>query len=210
MSPPPKSAVEPRKQPRQKRSAATVDIVFEATIQVLLAEGAQRLTTTRVAERAGVSVGTLYQYFPNKQSLLYAVLDRHLRRIGDSVETAAKSMHGAPLATMVATVVDAFVSAKLARIDEAKALYAVANDFDTAPLIKSTTQRSQAAVAAMLRSTEQRFADPPLAAFMMSAAMVGASRAMLEGGAPAKMLRQLRGQLESLCLGYLEREAEAI
>ena len=52
-----------RKRPRQARSAVTVDAIFEATIQVLLADGIHRLTTTRVAQRAGVSVGTMYQYF---------------------------------------------------------------------------------------------------------------------------------------------------
>ena len=52
---------EPRKSPVQARSAASVDAIIEATIQVLLRVGKERLTTTRVAERAGVSVGTLYQ-----------------------------------------------------------------------------------------------------------------------------------------------------
>jgi AcrR family transcriptional regulator len=56
---------EPRKTPVQARSTVTVQAISEATIQVLLSHGAERLTTTRVAERAGVSVGTLYQYYPN-------------------------------------------------------------------------------------------------------------------------------------------------
>ena len=60
----------PRKTPVQRRSRVTVDAILEATIQVLLAEGLARLTTTRVSERAGVSVGTMYQYFPNKQALI--------------------------------------------------------------------------------------------------------------------------------------------
>lgn len=54
----------PRKRPRQARATATLDAIFEATIQLLVADGPQRLTTTRVAARAGVSVGTMYQYFP--------------------------------------------------------------------------------------------------------------------------------------------------
>jgi AcrR family transcriptional regulator len=68
--------LEPRKTPVQARSTVTVEAIYEATFQVLLAVGGpERLTTTRVAERAGVSVGTLYQYFPNKQSLLFSVLE---------------------------------------------------------------------------------------------------------------------------------------
>ncbi|WP_413170240.1 TetR family transcriptional regulator [Burkholderia latens] len=60
-----------RRQPRQARSTQLVDDVLEAAIQVLAAEGAQRFTMARVAERAGVSVGSLYQYFPNKAAVLF-------------------------------------------------------------------------------------------------------------------------------------------
>ena len=57
----------PRKIPRQARATATLDAIFEATIQVLVTDGPHRLTTTRVAQRAGVSVGTMYQYFPHRR-----------------------------------------------------------------------------------------------------------------------------------------------
>ena len=57
----------PRKIPRQARATATLVAIFEATIQVLVTDGPHRLTTTRVAQRAGVSVGTMYQYFPHRR-----------------------------------------------------------------------------------------------------------------------------------------------
>ena len=80
--------LEPRKTPVQARSAASVDAILEATVQVLLKVGKERLTTTRVAARAGVSVGTLYQYFPNKSALLQAALKRHMVEVGEAVEFA--------------------------------------------------------------------------------------------------------------------------
>jgi AcrR family transcriptional regulator len=83
---------EPRKTPVQARSTFTVEAISEATIQVLLTHGADRLTTSRVAERAGVSVGTLYQYYPNKRSLLFAVFDDHLDKVSRAVEIACE--HG--------------------------------------------------------------------------------------------------------------------
>ena len=84
------TAFEPRKTPVQARAEVTVEAICESTIQVLLSHGAERLTTTRVADRAGVSVGTLYQYYPNKQSLLYAVMEEHLDRVATAVEAACE------------------------------------------------------------------------------------------------------------------------
>jgi len=91
-------AFEPRKTPIQARSTVTVEAISEATIQVLLSHGAERFTTTRVAERAGVSVGTLYQYYPNKQSLLFAVLEHHMNNVATRVEAACESACYKPLA----------------------------------------------------------------------------------------------------------------
>lgn len=67
----PKPYISSRKSPKQARSNVLVSTILEAAIRVLTEEGAQRFTTARVAERAGVSVGSLYQYFPNKASILF-------------------------------------------------------------------------------------------------------------------------------------------
>ena len=66
-----KPQISPRKQPQQARSTELVAIALQAAIQVLAKEGAQRFTMARVAEKAGVSVGSLYQYFPNKAAILF-------------------------------------------------------------------------------------------------------------------------------------------
>src|ERR1700677_3879026 len=105
--------LEPRKLPVQARSAASVDAILEATIQVLLSVGKQRLTTTRVASRAGVSVGTLYQYFPNKSALLQAVLRRHLDEVTEAVERACREQKGNTLQHMATALITAFLEAKM-------------------------------------------------------------------------------------------------
>jgi AcrR family transcriptional regulator len=72
-----------RKTPSQARSAWTVDVILQAAAQVLEEGGEDALTTKTVAERAGVSIGTLYQYFPNRDAILVALADREAQRIGE-------------------------------------------------------------------------------------------------------------------------------
>lgn len=72
--------LEPRKEPRQMRSRRMREYILEAAIRVLRREGALRFTTWRVAEAAGVSVGSLYQYFPNKQAIIFAIHSTRVER----------------------------------------------------------------------------------------------------------------------------------
>ncbi len=69
-----------RRRPRQARSRATYDSILEAAVQVLARDGAAGLTTNRVAQRAGVSIGTLYQYFPDKAAIVLAAAQRELAK----------------------------------------------------------------------------------------------------------------------------------
>jgi AcrR family transcriptional regulator len=71
----------PRKQPKQERSQATVRAILTATAHILTGEGYDHLTTNKVAELAGVSIGSLYQYFPNKESLLVALAEHHANKM---------------------------------------------------------------------------------------------------------------------------------
>jgi Transcriptional regulator len=68
----------PRKLPKQERSEATVEAVLQAAAQIFERHGYAAGTTNRIADRAGVSIGSLYQYFPNKDAILVALVHRHL------------------------------------------------------------------------------------------------------------------------------------
>jgi AcrR family transcriptional regulator len=204
MPQPQQVAFEPRKTPVQARSTVTVEAIADATIQVLLSHGTDRLTTTKVAERAGVSVGTLYQYFPNKQSLLFAVLEDHLDRVSAAVETACERARHQPLAEMVRFVVEAFVDAKMRRTDISTALYRIAADIGGPTRVQRTGERSRKALAAMLQTAPDAAAlQQDFAIQMMFAAMAGATRAVLEAGAAPHMVRQLRDHLVLLCQSYM-------
>ena len=197
------STFEPRKTPVQARSTVTVEAICEAAIQVLLSHGADKLTTTRVAERAGVSVGTLYQYYPNKVSLLAAVFEDHLNKVTVAMETACKEAHGKPLAEMIHDIVIAFVDIKMRRSDISVALYKVSLDVGGPAIAKRAIQRMRKAADAMIQTAPD--SDPPdkLALDVMFAAMGGVMKTVLESGASPAMVRNMRDQLVLLCQSYV-------
>lgn len=77
--------VKNRRNPRQARAQATVEAIQQATLQILEAEGLARLTTNRIAERAGVSIGTLYQYFADRDAILAAIGQREAELIRQKI-----------------------------------------------------------------------------------------------------------------------------
>jgi AcrR family transcriptional regulator len=198
------TAFEPRKTPIQARSTVTVEAIFEATIQVLLTHGADRLTTTRVANRAGVSVGTLYQYYPNKRSLLFAVFEDHLDKVSRAVEVACEDACHKPMSEMINLVVEAYVDVKMQRADISIALYKVAPDVGGPALVKRTGHRLRKAVEAMLLTAPDLKLSPDRFAIdMMLSAMSGAMRSALEAGASPVMFRKMREHLVLLCQSYM-------
>jgi AcrR family transcriptional regulator len=199
----------PRKTPVQARSAHTVEAIFQATVQVLRAHGVERLTTTRVAERAGVSVGTLYQYFPHKEALLASVLRRHLIAVVELVEGACEREKGRPLEAMAGGVVDAFVRAKLEDRDSSRALYGVAAVVGGATLVAEVTQRAQQALCDMLATARGcRFDDLPIVAYVWTAAMVGPVQGLLENEAPQSAVAAVREHLRQMVSAYLQSVAK--
>jgi len=198
------AALEPRKKPVQARATVTVEAICEATIQVLLSHGAERLTTSRVAERAGVSVGTLYQYFANKQALLFAVFEDHLNRVAVAVESACERAHNRPLADMIQQLVEAYVNVKMDRADISMALYKVAPDIGGAAVMERVGRRLRKAIYAMLESAPDTELPPDKFAIeVMLAAMSGAMRSALETGASPATFRKMREHLVLLGQSYM-------
>lgn len=201
-------ALDPRKCPRQARSAVTVDAIFEGTIQVLLSAGPTRLNTTRVAERAGVSVGTLYQYFPNKQALLLAVLERYLTNLMDVLESVCIEHRGATAEVMTEAAVRAYLQVKAKQPETSRALYLIAIELDSRGLVEAAIQRAEQAIAAMLATARDgRFSDPRTIARMLFAAIHGTVRMFYEREISATTRREVERQLTVMCCSYV---AEAI
>ena len=201
----------PRKTPIQSRSGATVEAIQEATIQVLLAEGLTRLTTTRVAGRAGVSVGTLYQYFPNKQALLFTILLRHFEEMADALERIGIDGSPRPLADVADSIADAYVSVKMARPDLTTALYRVAGAIDQFRLSTGVFYRLQAAVVRVLaNASDASFSDLERVAFTLLSALAGVSRGSFGTlVSRPEVLGRLREEAHLLSRAYLSAAADA-
>jgi AcrR family transcriptional regulator len=105
----------PRKEASQERSRATVDALVEATARILVREGFDKASTNRIAEVAGVSVGSLYQYFPSKEALVAAVIERHRQQIEQAVRGELAEAANQPIKQGVRTLVAMAVKAH--RID---------------------------------------------------------------------------------------------
>jgi len=198
-------SLSPRKLPRQARAEVTLDAIFEATVQVLLTEGHRRLTTTRVAQRAGVSVGTMYQYFPHKQALIYALNERYLDALAARLEATCLSRHGEPVHRMVEALIDTYWRVKTERADVTRALYRSVVEIDNEALIDAFARRADAATAAMLASApDARFADLAEVNRTLVTAIFGTVRNMFERNLPNASAEALRRQLILMCRAYLD------
>jgi AcrR family transcriptional regulator len=103
-------ATSPRKRPRQARAVATVEAILQATAHILVESGYSKLNTNEVAHRAGASVGSLYQYFPNKESLLAELHHRHVLQTTAPIFAALCHSEGKPLRTVLREIIRANVA----------------------------------------------------------------------------------------------------
>ena len=205
----PQSTLEPRKSPVQARSTASVEAILKATIQVLLKVGKESLTTTRVAARAGVSVGTLYQYFPNKSALLRAALQSHMDKIGSVLQTVCREQAGSSLQNMGAALVTRFLDAKMKDAKASVALYLVSSDVDGARISREMNLKASRAIVAMLATAKDELTtDPELVASMLQATIAGVSRRLLESPSPETDYLRLRDELVFLVCAYLRAHSK--
>lgn len=165
----PRPSLQPRRKPAQARSRQTVESILVAAARVFAASGYAGATTNHIAEEAGVSVGSLYEYFPNKDAILAALLEAHVRdgeEILSKVGEAAAHSRGADVRTVVRLFVEAMVDLHA----RDRALHRVL--FEEAPLpprirrrIGEIERRAAAFVEAYLRADAARTRrNPALAA----------------------------------------------
>lgn len=147
-----------RKQPQQARSAELVAAILQAGAQVLAKEGAARFTTARVAEKAGVSIGSLYQYFPNKAAILYRLQTQEWQQTSDLLRRLLEDARHAP-PQRLRNLVHAFVRSECEEAVMRVALNDAAPLYRDAPEARATKEEGGRIVLAFLEEALPNASD---------------------------------------------------
>jgi len=170
----------------------------------LLTAGKERLTTTQVALGAGVSVGTLYQYFPNKSALLQACLRRHMDEVGMAIEQACEEHRSTGLLEMGTGLSFAYLNAKMRDVKASATLYAVSSDIEGAAIAKTLSNRLLRTVADLFATAKEGLnKDSEVVASVVLAALNGVARRILEAKSPERVVEPMREELIILVHAYL-------
>lgn len=157
-----------RKRPTQRRSQRTVDAILQATARILVGEGYKGLNTNRVAEVAGVSIGSLYQYFPNKEALVLALIEQHHAKLikllaGMSMEAIQLPLHDAIRQFIHSLIEATMIDAELHRAFVTDVVHL------GEPIVRQLHEQAEAAIRAALehRRDEILPTNLELAAFFL-------------------------------------------
>ena len=171
----------PRKHASQERSRATVVALIEATARILVREGFEKASTNRIAREAGVSIGSLYQYYPSKEALVAAVIDRHNQQRMQVVRDALAEVAALPVEKAVRRLVAIAIEAH--RIDPKLHRVLTEQIPRTGRLknVETFSRETYALVQAYLEAHryELRAVDPELAAFVCATSIEALTHAMV-------------------------------
>jgi AcrR family transcriptional regulator len=159
MAHPRRPVTAPRKLPVQARSAQLVADILKAAVRVLEREGARRFTTIRVAEVAGVSVGSLYQYFPNKEAILFRLQLDEWEATGATIDAILGDATRPP-AERLRAMMHAFFQSECDEAALRRALDAAAPDYHKAPESRAKRRRSRQIVADFIAAAAPRATAP--------------------------------------------------
>ncbi len=159
----------PRKRPRQIRSRATVDTILQATARVLVKHGFDGLTTNAVATAAGVSIGSLYQYFPNKEALVAALAERHIEDMNAAVLAELARVATLPIAQAARCVIELTIRAHAVEPELHRVLTEQVPRIGKLARLRELDEISHRMVAGLLtaRRADIAIRDPDLAAFLL-------------------------------------------
>ncbi len=194
----------PRKLPKQRRSGETVEIILQATARILVSDGYDRASTNRIALAAGVSIGSLYQYFPNKEALVAALCERHVGEMLAICEGKLAELVTAPLPVAAREIVRALLRAHAVEPKLHKVLIEQVPRVGRLCAINDVSDRMTTVVRAYLESRrdELRPQNLEVAAFILVRAVEAVAHATVIERPEYLVDGELADELAELVLRY--------
>ncbi|MGB8604981.1 TetR/AcrR family transcriptional regulator [Bradyrhizobium sp.] len=199
------TSTEPRKSPNQARARATVTAILDATARILAEDGFEAVNTNRVAEVAGVSVGSLYQYFPNKGALVGAVAVRHTEATAAVIAAGVHAAADGDLPGLVKALIRSTIQAHAANPKLRRAIIEELPRIGRPARIAELKRGIHQSVVALLTARRSRIKvkDIPMAAFVIINTVEHLTHAAELASYSARDLAQLERELNDFILAYL-------
>lgn len=194
-----------RKKPKQARARVTVGALLDATAQLLVSSGYEKATTNRIAERAGVSIGTLYQYFPTKDAVIAALVDRHVERVRALLLQTLLEVRAAPLPAFLRAMIAAMFDAHAADPALHRVILQEIPRGERGVALAALEREMQSVVELVLRerAKEAPVARPDLVAAIAVHAVTAVAHATLFDEALARDRAELCAEMTSLLSTYV-------
>lgn len=195
----------PRKKPTQKRAKATVKAIVEATAHLLVADGFHNLSTNKIAETAGVSIGSLYQYFPNKEAIVSAVIESFAERQMAILAGALADIASDDMETVIREIIRSTFEAKRLEPELSKVLFEELPPIGQVDVMKEWMDNACAVVlvALQMRADDVRPKNLELAAFVLVAACHGITHITVVDRPELLGREELTDETAELVLRYL-------
>jgi AcrR family transcriptional regulator len=197
----------PRKKPRQDRSQATVQAILDATARVLVETGYDRCSTNRVALAAGVSIGSLYQYYPSKEALVAALVERHTDAMLNLTRTELAKSATMPIRDAARAMVTAVIGAHMIDPKLHKVLMEQVPRVGRLEKLISVEEETQRLVLAYLKSRESelRIENLEVATFVLVNAVEGICHSGVLQRPPNAPLPELIEEVTDMIVRYAGR-----
>ncbi|MBS7807728.1 TetR/AcrR family transcriptional regulator [Variovorax sp. PCZ-1] len=207
-----------RREPSQARAQATMETLYEATAQIVEQEGLEALSTNKIAAKAGFSIGTLYQYFPTKEAILAAIIDRERSRVRQGLHdllTDAQAREQPPqevLRAYIRQLIEGFGSGRGSSLyrKAARAMIRVAWQMDYQEHILAQVRETSDRIAVYLAHADQHGAQrlhvSPVTLFVVTRAVVGVVRCASLERSPLLGLPEFEDELVRLAWRMLAKE----
>jgi AcrR family transcriptional regulator len=206
-----KSSDSQRKAPRQSRSKALVDSIFEATVRILPQIGSKKITTKKIAEVAGVSIGSLYQYFPNKESLLGALMDLGMNRMTTEMHKRIDSFDGQSMEALIDTSVDYVLEMFLTEKEKNREIFRQVPELGRIANLYGFRQKVVERLALELERHNPGHKKPEyvLCSFVAVNSVMGIVQTMLYDEKQSYTIEQLSSELKIMLKGYFQHRVKA-